>query len=246
MKTLVLFLSLFSVGMFAADRRNIAEFGTKADPAKKSAHAESSGFNGPFKQANGFMYVALNGAVSFNTLPGAVGPGSCMFGQTIYPNGDVKNSETYCNEDTSGQAYSFYLEMSTGTYASGDQVGTTRFRGIIQDANNNFTEANTLVSVNGCCAPEVPAIASIVPSADGTTITISGQFGLPIVAINGVATTVLSGGVTQPTDGGVPQGIFVVQNPFPYQQDSVVTISYQANCSQGYFHVPQPPTGGKG
>ncbi len=232
MKTFALFLSLSSVGLFAADRRNIAEFGTKAEAATaKATHAQATGFNGPFTQADGFMYVSPSGDVAFNTLPGAVKNGACIFGQTIYPNGDVKNSETYCNEDPSGQAYSFYLEMSTGIYASGDQVGATRFRGI----------------VHGCCAPEVPAITSIEPSIDGSTITVSGQFSAPIIAVNGTVAKILSSAVALPApgSGGVPQGTFVVQIPY-WQQNSVIAVCDQGYCSQGYFHIPLPMQNGKG
>jgi hypothetical protein len=248
MKTLVLFLSLPSVGMFAADRRNIAEFGTKADPATaKAAHPQDTGFAGPFPQANGFMYVSPTGDVAFNTLPGAVADGACIFGQVIAPNGDVTNSEEYCNQDTSGQSYSFYLELSTGTFPSGSQVGTTRFRGIIQGADGKITETNAYVFVHGCCAPEVPAIASIVPSPDGSTTTVSGQFSAPIIAVNGTVAQILSSSVVMPTpgSGGVPQGTFVVQNPY-FQQNSVITICDQSYCSQGYFHIPLPVQNGKG
>jgi hypothetical protein len=246
MKTLVLFLSLSSVGLFAADRRNIAEVGIQATGAAKAAHAHDIGLTGPFPQAAGFIYVNPVGDVSFNTLPGAVTFGACVVGQTITPDGEATNGQEYCNADSSGQNYSFYLELSAGVFPGDAQTGVTRFRGVIIGADGKVTEANTFVFVHGCCAPEIPAIMSIVPSADGATVTVSGQFSDPIIAINGVTARILSSAVVVPTPvSSAPQATFVVEIPY-FQQNSVITICDQAYCSQGYFHIPLPVQNGKG
>lgn len=253
MKKLVLFLSLSSVGLFAADRRDIAEFGTKLDHATaKAVRAQFSGFDGPFPQAAGYMFVSgdpNNGSLSvaFTTLPGAVAAGASIFGQIISSTGDVVNTEAYENTDTSGQIFTYYLELWNGTFPGAWPVGQTRFRAIIKGADGKITEANTYVFAHGCCVEEVPAITSIVPSSGGLTVTVSGQFSAPIIAINGVIAKILSSAVTVPTEGsgGVPQGTFTVQIPY-FQQNSVITVCDQAYCSQGYFHISLPLISGKG
>jgi hypothetical protein len=250
MRTIALFL-MFTVGMFAADRRSIAEVGEKVDRATAKAmwaRADSLLNTTTFPQAPGILSVLTSGAqyqIDFTTqtLPA----GSSVGGEIIDPNGEEISTDTYYfSEAVNGGVF---MELWNGAFPQGWPAGITRFRMLVTTAGGTITEANAYVAVRSCCTNgTAPQVTSITPSSNGSQLTITGQFyAAPMVGINGTPVQVISGVTTFSATTGALQGTIVIPNIIALNDgNGVLTLCDQGYCSQTFFNIPLPFTNGKG
>ena len=264
-----MFLMLTSA-VFAADRRNIGEVGTKVD--HRAARAMWAGRDTTtdgldsvsFPQAAGVFTVAQ---IPFDTTAqtnvvfrsAAIVEDSCFVGQIISSRSSM-TTDTFCiSHDQSPDNHSqMYMRLWNGPFPDSWPSGLTRFRMLVKTASGKVTEVNTNVST--CCGvSQGPTIATVIPIVNGgnlTSLNVTGQFTAPVVAVNGEILPITATSAGNSLFGSPSQGSIIIGpssiGEFNLLNDGngVLTVCDAGWCSQTFFHSPTtqtvPVDGGKG